>query len=219
MGKYSSLGDVGAVIPASLMSSIDPFVSTVRTLGVMDCPVATLCGLIRSNPATGSGRIHSLVRRRRTAGVRHEFILLRVSIPTMTDMWIRLERSARTRAGSPVASLSQSNFPTNDTCKVSEKDSSLLTDDVSFIAAIVEFGTPPSLDNLERLLRIISEESKIYNVLKENCWFYATIIQDVLAKWCDGILQGTLSHLKFGWEARDRIHARRDEVMNLAGGA
>jgi len=151
--------------------------------------------------------------------VRREFVLLRVSIPNMTDLWIRLERSVRARAGSPVTSYSFSDFPANDICKVSEKDSSLLTNDVSLIAAVVEFSTPPSLDNLERLLTIISEESRIYNIRKENCGFYASTIQDVLTEWCDGFLQGTLSHLKFGAEARDRIRARRDEVMNPSAGA
>jgi hypothetical protein len=45
-------------------------------------------------------------------------------------------------------------------------ESRLVTEDLSRIAAIVEFDTPPTLDNLQRLLGIISEESKIYNVLK-----------------------------------------------------
>jgi hypothetical protein len=45
-------------------------------------------------------------------------------------------------------------------------ESRLVTEGLGRIAAIVEFDTPPTLDNLQRLLGIISEESKIYNVLK-----------------------------------------------------
>jgi len=93
----SSLGDVGAIIPGSSTDAVDPFVSIVRTLGLMSCPVVELCKLIRSNPATGGGRIHTLVRRRGIGGVRHEFILLRVRIPKMTDVLIRLERRASAR--------------------------------------------------------------------------------------------------------------------------
>jgi len=98
---------------------------------------------------------------------------------------------------------------------VSEKECRLLTDDASDIVAIVEFGTPPTLDNLQRLLTVISEESKIYRLLEENCWSFATIIQDVLTEWCDGKLQGALSHQSFGEEARVRIRARKDDIMGL----
>ena len=48
---------------------------------------------------------------------------------------------------------------------MSEKEAKVLLDDASHITAIVEFRTPPTLDTVQRLLTVISEESTIYNVL------------------------------------------------------
>ncbi|KAF9520109.1 hypothetical protein BS47DRAFT_1336452 [Hydnum rufescens UP504] len=123
---------------------------------------------------------------------------------------IRLERGPLARHGA--FSRSHLNFPTNDMSRVSEMESRLVTEDLSRIAAIVEFDTPPTLDNLRRLLDIISEESKIYNVLKENCWFYATVIQDLLTDWCEGNLHGTLSHLTYGGEGARKLW---EEIMGV----
>jgi len=176
-------------------------------------PVEELCELIRSSPLTRKGQIKGLVRYRRTTFVPHEFILLRVHVPGTMEFSIRLERGPLTRHG--VFSRSHLNFPTNDMSRVSEMESRLVTEDLTRIAAIIEFDTPPTLDNLQRLLEIISEESKIYNVLKENCWFYATVIQDLLTDWCEGNLHGTLSHLTYGGEVRARIRARKEEIMGI----
>ncbi|KAF9520099.1 hypothetical protein BS47DRAFT_1336433 [Hydnum rufescens UP504] len=96
--------------------------------------------------------------------------------------------------------------------RVSEIESRLVTEDLSRIAAIVEFDTPPTLDDLQRLLGIISEESKIYNVLKENSWFDATVVQDLLTNWCGGNLRGILSHLIDSGGGRAWIRARKEDV-------
>jgi hypothetical protein len=121
-------------------------------------------------------------------------------------------------------------------CQLSEKDSNLSTGNISTITAIVDFRgrgqtsskRPPTLGTLRDLLVIIREKAQSYNLRKvlsyldfqcqyaqishynnhyqENCWFYATAIQENLTDWCNGNrLYGTLPHQGFARETREII--------------
>lgn len=106
------------------------------------------------------------------------------------------------------------------------------------LAARVDFPLPPSLSELIGLLRVVGEESPEYETFsvsflspshcvaqhrqvltslcfsQENCWFFASIVQELFTEVYGGMLNGVLHHADRSAATRLRIRARLRTVLN-----
>jgi len=100
-------------------------------------------------------------------------------------------------------------FQANDTVMLSGDEEALLKGDASTLQAKVLFRKPPTLSDLEALLTIIEEESAEYDLFRENCYFFSSVVQQTLTEIHDGCLAwGKFRHQTLGADARRRIVER-----------
>ncbi|KAF8607320.1 hypothetical protein BDV93DRAFT_553039 [Ceratobasidium sp. AG-I] len=128
-----------------------------------------LCDLWFALPGTG-GSVHSLEWRRDTSGVSHESIVLQVcSNPESKSddvWWAALTPS--------LAYLTEGDFATLS------RDRSQVTRPGSEIRAEMSYPEGLSFGHILRILSIIHEVSPNYFIIGANCWFYASVIVEML---------------------------------------
>ncbi|KAG8782770.1 hypothetical protein FRC12_020442 [Ceratobasidium sp. 428] len=132
-------------------------------------------------PGSG-GIVRSLQWRRDTGSVSHESVVLRVSgvlpLGHEEDWWICLER-----------------FPEGDLATLS-RDRSRVERPGSAVRAEMHFTDGLSFGHVLRILEIIHDVSRHYFLIGANCWFYASVIVEMLnihienkkasVKWIEG---------------------------------
>jgi hypothetical protein len=115
------------------------------------------------------------------------------------------------------------------------EDEILRDEDPSKLEAHVRFQSPPSLFDLKKLLSIVTEESADYTLwpvcnglvnnlrtssilimrctlFQQNCYFFASVIQENLSALHGGYLvSGKLNHKGLAKEVRERIRARVEQ--------
>ncbi|KAF8299899.1 hypothetical protein DL93DRAFT_581750 [Clavulina sp. PMI_390] len=69
----------------------------------------------------------------------------------------------------------------------------------------------PSLSDLNRLLLIIVEELRIYNIWPENCWFFSSLVRQHIAAADFSLLSPekiNVKHVELGRDIREQLFAR-----------
>lgn len=171
--------------------------------------IQDLSRYLRSTPR---GHILSLMRRKDVRGVKHEFLVMRAQEPRGRIIWIRMERAAnRTQPG--LGAL-VSKFPARDTARISGTEEDILNEEErSTVEAEVHFDSPPTLLHLDKLLNIVTEESVHYTLWPENCFFFASVIQEILSARHNGrLISGKLGHKNLARAVRNRIRTKVEEL-------
>ncbi|KAF8308021.1 hypothetical protein DL93DRAFT_2087418, partial [Clavulina sp. PMI_390] len=183
--------------------------------GVIQYTIQELCEEIKGAPDLASTPIADLYRREIPSGVLHEFIMLRsVELPGRPSVWLRIDRTAR---GYP--SLSTRTLA-DDTARLAANENHHLMAGKSRLRAHVEFKYPlkrPHFFTVSDLLSIIHQESTDYRLFSENCYFFTSIIQEILTEFHGGeIVSGSLGHKTLGASARRRVRRRFVEQLHHA---
>jgi len=165
-----------------------------------------LCQYLRT---TRWGQILDLARYKNTGGVKHEFLVLHARAPWGRNIWLRLDRAAGP-ARSGLRNKVTSQFDTKDTARIYGSEEKLRIDMApNRVKAHVVFESPPTPLNLEKVLKIVIEESDTYTLGEQNCWFFSSVIQEILTERHSGrVKSGGLDHKSLGKEIKDRIRAR-----------
>lgn len=157
-----------------------------------------------------------LHRRRAVGAVTHEFLVLEAITPDGVPMYIRLDR--RPLSGQRRALFLLSSAATaSDSAIFATCEEPLLASETSKLDAIVPFRDSPSLHDLGKLLWYIETEAPDYRLRKENCWFFCSVIQEVLTDLFRGHNHmGTLAHAELGRDIREKILARARGAEGLS---
>ena len=227
-------------------------------------PMKDLCPYLLETP---QGQILSLTRHKEIYGVQHEFLVMRIRAPGGRIVWLRLDRAAgqiqsgvrrflsefAAKDGVSFIHYLDMHHPVPAyilrfinakiiQARVYGSEAQLKKDMApNKVKARVFFDSPltppPTLPHLERLLTVISQESKIYTVWQvranyiplphclsltlhvnlaswqHNCYFFASVIQENLTEQHRGRLDGTLDYKTLGQVLRDRIRARMEDSI------
>ncbi|KAF8308042.1 hypothetical protein DL93DRAFT_2171390 [Clavulina sp. PMI_390] len=107
-----------------------------------------------------------------------------------------------------------SRYPAEDTVRLSVNDRLMIGN--SRLRAHVTFSSAedfPRFCTIADLLRIMHRESNQYRLFSENCYFFTSVIQELLTNVCGGQLEsGSLGHPNLGTEARGKI---RDQFIAM----
>ncbi|KAF8317141.1 hypothetical protein DL93DRAFT_2226502 [Clavulina sp. PMI_390] len=156
----------------------------------------------------------------------HEFLLVKIDLPRSGGLgysglisnepipiWVRLERRA-SPWGSSVNS-SSSSFSAVDTavlCCSRERLENLSGPGTCTIASTMKFDSPPSLADLESLLGAFQEIWPNYNLLTENCYFFCSLVQQVLRETYGGKIIRGKSSRDVHPNARQRIQTALERL-------
>ncbi|KAF8313525.1 uncharacterized protein EI90DRAFT_3136620 [Cantharellus anzutake] len=167
--------------------------------------VADICSHIKSIPDAHLHPIKEIVVREEEDGVRHEFLLLRLAQPTEEELWMRLERKGPTS----IRAFMSTKWEANDTATFSGERDSLLEGAKSVEKTRIIFYAPPSLKDLLCVLETLTDESKSYRLLSENCYFFASVVAENLC----GLAKSAectepLRWLDLGSEVRQKIRQK-----------
>jgi len=172
-------------------------------------PMKDLCPHLLATPR---GQILSLMRHKELHRVQHEFLVMRIKAPSGRILWLRLDRAAGQIQSGVRRFLSE--FAARDGARVYANEDQLKNDMApNKVKARVFFDSPPTLLHLEKLLTVITQESKIYTVWQHNCYFFASVIQEILTVRHRGRLDGKLDYKTLGQDLRDRIRTRMEDSI------
>ncbi|KAF8305095.1 hypothetical protein DL93DRAFT_2102203 [Clavulina sp. PMI_390] len=172
-----------ASTPLGLLYRVSSRASTstasIPQFGILELSLADVCKYIDANSSLQVAEIVSTECYTQSAGaVTHRFVLLELRRPNRRNAWLRLDR----RRGKNVSILKflivSGITAANDRAQLATEKSSLIED--SLRENRQEFQHPPSLLELARLLRIVTEEILKYRIWPENCWFFCSLIQEHL---------------------------------------
>ncbi|KAF8335843.1 uncharacterized protein EI90DRAFT_3047295 [Cantharellus anzutake] len=89
---------------------------------------------------------------------------------------------------------------------LSGEEEALLSGDPHTLQAKVRFRKPPTLMDLQVLLTVIGEESAEYDLFRENCYFFCSVVHQILYELHEGHMTvGEFHHQTLGGDARKRI--------------
>jgi hypothetical protein len=186
--------------------------------------ISDLCHHLESSSLLSSAVIRRIVHRKEITGVKHEFLLLEVHVTSVSRgnhvIWLRLERSAKIRQKGMRFWSFLSEFPSNDTVRVAGSPKLLLEGSQnSEIQAEVQFdpSTNVTLAVLRLLLSCLAEGSPKYNLWKENCWFFCSVVLDLLCEAFPHDMEGKITHKILGKDVRGDIRKQFVERLDLQG--
>jgi hypothetical protein len=197
------------------MASVLHSVSSSR----MQFPITLpqLCSHLESSSLLEGTRLDQIIRMKERRGVKHEFLIVKMTIahPRGRIVWLRLERSAKAR--STMWSI-MSEFPSNDMVKVAGKLGYLLDEQApSDLETQVDFKPSKlaSLAALRLLLSCLTKESPKYKLLNENCYFFCSVIVQLLCEKFEHEVKGEIRHRGLAKDVRDEIRTRFTEKLNF----
>jgi len=178
--------------------------------------VDDLCDKIRSTPELHSVPIGDLFRREMPTGFQHEFILIK-STPTVgPSIWIRIDRAAKGYERGQV----RTRYPANDTARMGGEEHQGQMMGRSRLRAHVVFrrqSDRPTLLTLATLITAMRDESRYYRPLTQNCYFFTSVIQEILTEHYGGeLVAGALGHKKLSRNVRRRIRRRLGITASVA---
>jgi len=165
---------------------------------------------LRSNVGNGGElRILNLFRGRELGSNLHEFLVFAIVISPSSSVWGRLDRR-------PVAKdsfLLSSPSAASDIIEFSSSKDTVLPPETQ-LAAISSLNRHASLKDLATILSVVEEEAPEYRLLKENCRFFASVIEDSLISSFDGTYShGQEGHADLAPEIRQKIRDRVREKL------
>ncbi|KAF8317137.1 hypothetical protein DL93DRAFT_2226498 [Clavulina sp. PMI_390] len=174
--------------------------------------LAKICGLDPSTTLSPNNRTNQ-----QTLSTREE---------TFT-VWARLDR--RAKQSHSLIKGSSGMFPADDTVMLCSSREVLerFSGSSSIVQATMIFCSTPSLGDLGNLLSILIKESPHYNLinvklvppslckayllsLEENCYFFCSVIQQILRERHECEISGTTLHDELSPDTRERIRASLD---------
>ncbi|KAF8317139.1 hypothetical protein DL93DRAFT_2165797 [Clavulina sp. PMI_390] len=247
--------------PPSLIDSASSSSSLLQNLFSLAhsefCPILSVAEfgflITGSTPVARAAAVTELVWCKERSGVKHEFLLAKVTYPEAnppsqpsehtngipssssspspdysaeqhvssvparsSTLWVRLDRGAQ--LGYHGIKSSSGVFPAHDSaalCSNREKlQKSTRSTRKAKVQATVNFIEPPSLIDLANLLSILQEESSEYDAFKGNCYFFCSVIQEMLRERHENVMQGKPLHMNLNPDARQRIRT----ALNLRYG-
>ncbi|KAF8322848.1 uncharacterized protein EI90DRAFT_2401505 [Cantharellus anzutake] len=215
-----TLSDGSSTIAPSFTSSLRKKVASIASAGAFfaECldskpyrifSVRTFCESLFNSRRAANARIVSIQRYGDLQGVSHRFLILHVTRADGREFYLRLDRRRDHKV--PLWLFGVRDLGTShaiDTAAVSGRLDHLLdfTNKKSGVEAIMIFPTPVPLVAAAQVLYAIAAESPGYKLTKENCWFFASVIQEMLLRRFGAkYARGSLNHPTIGAERRDRI--------------
>ncbi|KAF8322829.1 uncharacterized protein EI90DRAFT_3019991 [Cantharellus anzutake] len=192
-----------------------PSTTAISPRGRLSVPFSrtpTLSSTIAPSVASSTSFTSSLRKKVRYGdlqGVPHRFLILHVTRVDGREFYLRLDRRRDRQV--PLLLFGVRDLGTSraiDTAAVSGRLDHLLdfTNTKSGIEAVIVFPTPAPLIAAAQILYAIAAESPGYKLTKENCWFFASTIQEVLVRGFGGVYErGSLNHPTIGAGKRDGI--------------
>jgi hypothetical protein len=215
------LADLAKTGPAEY--EIDYFASIVTSLahvnGEFTLTLEELCRHLAPSSLSASTRVIRVIRRKATGRLRHEYLLVEAELPTGHALWLRLERfpDLTEMQMSPQTALSR--FNPNDKAKLAGTMNLLGGPEDSRSKAELRFTSDEdvTLHALQVLLSAFIEISTSYTLPQENCWFFASVVLEVLSdQFPSQIVGGKLAHKELGIENRARIKQRFAEQIGIS---
>jgi hypothetical protein len=180
-------------------------------------PLGNLCDQLRSGSLSPDSKIHKIIHRTEIGGLTHEYLLVEVELVADSVIWLRLERSAARHSTSDFSVSSFfSVFPSKDMVRLASDQNLLLGNQPSKVLTEVHFAHPEqvSLYVLCMLLSAFAEQSKNYSLSKENCWFFCSVVVEMLCEKFAHRMTGEFHHRSLGRKKRNAV--RRDFNLLLA---
>jgi hypothetical protein len=163
-----------------------------------------LCVHLATSSDASSCKILRIICRADARGLKHKFLLVEAKEPFGNTLWFRLERAADLTQPRGWFSK-QSKFSPDDTARIARTENDLTRDGTSRVEAEIHFSEPVTLRSLQILLGLFISESTTYSLLSQNCWFFCSVVLEILSDTFLHTLEGTLSHLSSGKDVRWRI--------------
>ncbi|KAF8292330.1 hypothetical protein DL93DRAFT_2174102, partial [Clavulina sp. PMI_390] len=192
----------------SILSTPSPVL--IPTSGVIELSLNDFCSYVDEFTSLKEASIVSVEGYRQQRGpITHRFVVLQLSREIQDNIWLRLDR--RLERGVSLLKFLKASGETraNDSASLSGTKHRLIAGATRENARILEH--PPSLANLNRLLRIIREELQTYSIWPENCWFFCSLVEQHLAAAESGwFVHGTrnVRHIGMGNAIRSNVFAR-----------
>jgi hypothetical protein len=192
--------DLFASIISNLISSKAEFV----------VPLRELCDQLSAYTLSYASYIRKIVRRKQKKGLKHEFLIVEFDAPGGQEVYLRLERAAaRNVTGDFTIWSISSIFPPDDTARVALNSERLISGEESDVKAEASFQRGlVTLSTLNALLSSFIEVSKNYSLTKENCWFFCSVVLQILCERFPHRIEGSYGHETLGADSRDDIRAR-----------
>ncbi|KAF8320189.1 uncharacterized protein EI90DRAFT_2609449 [Cantharellus anzutake] len=205
---------------ASFTSSLRKKVASIASAGAFlaECldskpyrifSVRTFCESLFNSRRAANARIVSVRRYGDLQGVPHRFLILHVTRADGREFYLRLDRRRDHKV--PLWLFGVRDLGTShaiDTAAVSGRLDHLLdfTNTKSGVEAVMVFPTPAPLIAAAQILYAVAAESPGYKLTKENCWFFASIIQEMLMRMFGAKYEkGLLNHPTIGAKRRNPI--------------
>ncbi|KAF8294455.1 hypothetical protein DL93DRAFT_831958 [Clavulina sp. PMI_390] len=192
----------------SILSTPSPVL--IPTSGVIELSLNDFCSYVDEFTSLKEASIVSVEGYRQQRGpITHRFVVLQLSRETQDNIWLRLDR--RLERGVSFLKFLKASGETraNDSASLSGTKHRLIAGATRENVRVLEH--PPSLANLNRLLRIISEELQTYSIWPENCWLFCSLVEQHLAAAESGwFVHGTrnVRHISMGNAIRSNVFAR-----------
>ncbi|KAF9519264.1 hypothetical protein BS47DRAFT_1388383 [Hydnum rufescens UP504] len=167
---------------ARMTSNLSDYAQTSRNLqAVPNMSIIHFCEHVLSTPASAEYKIFSLGMYQEVRfTIKHTYILLGVQPSHGQLFYLRLNRAAGRDCNPWLRFRSvSSKFPPEDRVIISWNEDSLHTPPMNTLSLVTFQRDNPSLGELAILLNIMEEESTIYTVYPENCWFFCSVVQEL----------------------------------------
>lgn len=174
------------------------------------------CGIVSRAPLVQHALIKSTECYVEDTLVRHRYLVVKVAVPGVTPkLWLRIDR-LRTRGNLALFLFNKLTAEPNDTARFSASKDNLL-ELKSHRENIQKFGRMDTmyLGDFCLYLQVMMDNLDTYVLYKENCWLFASVIQQLLGGSSRGdFIRGHLprSH----WAPAVRTHIE-EEVNRLYG--
>ncbi|KAG8694975.1 hypothetical protein FRC09_009473 [Ceratobasidium sp. 395] len=184
-----------SAIGSSLLALSSSSGRALQCLKGLEIHVKELCAAWADQLQTGCFRLSRIECFREKTGAHHEYLVAKIASGTsLSDeangLWLRLERrpKAMERLRDYMPGL-VGRFEADDIITISRQKNDLLyrEDSGDEFRASMTFHEGISLGYILEVLKIIHEESYTYHIMGANCWFFASVIIEVLQSKAHGI--------------------------------